>query len=177
MTNVTKPKRLITHSGGNDGENPGKNDRRIRAGYFFRVLLLFLLGVGLATLHVALSFFAREYELERLALQRRTESLFREKQWLEVERRLVTEQLAVRERACRELELVEVKRIQCETGMVPEALVEKYRGAGTGTQLASVSAQSPTSLAFWQDMIEQIAAVTKVQAASAPEGSESNPMP
>jgi hypothetical protein len=139
-------------------------------GYFLTVLGLFLCGVILAAANVGISFYAREYELERLALQRRAETLLREKEHLEVQKRLITEQPVLRDRARRELGLVEVNPLRRETVMVPEALRDKYRGVAMNNHLASAGSNSAgNSLMLWQEMLEQLAVVTKVQAAITPE--------
>jgi len=136
-----------------------------RFGFAVRGFLLFLLFVGLGTLTVYMVFAARDFEVERIALQKRAENLLRRQQQLQSERRILAEQPLLRERTIRELGLVEIDMRRRQIAVLPEKLRQKYMGASTPVQVAVTAPERRFNLESWQNVLDQLVAVTKVQAA------------
>lgn len=135
-------------------------------GTVLRYLLLFCLFVLLGAARVYMVFLAREFDLERAALQKRAEILFRRHQQLVFEKRVLAEQPLLRERARRELGLVEIEATRREVAVVPAPLLDKYKATALAARPAPVAVGQDSAVKTWQEIFDQLAAVTKVQAAA-----------
>lgn len=140
--------------------------KALSIGTFCQLLLLFGLGVGFGAFHVYLSFVARELDLERLALQKRAMVLQRQIERLEFEKRQLADQPTLRQLACREYGFVELSRTQRTTVAVPASLRDKYQMPAKSIEVAMPSFTRSPQRDMVQFFVEQLAAVSKVQAAS-----------